>query len=77
MEDMLTSLFSPTYPVLFWDSLHLVVEEEVHSQRVASFVSEHRAQNLTVFVAHFLCHVEQNRVVDLLNVDPESYNKIF
>lgn len=70
-------LVPQTYPVLFWESLHFVIEEEVHSQRVASFVSEHRTQHLTVFVAHFLCHVEQNRMVDLLNVDSESWNKMF
>lgn len=58
------------YPVLFGESFHFLVEEEVDSQSVAGAVGEDGAQHLTVLVAHLLCHMEQHGVVDFLNVDP-------
>lgn len=63
-------LLGSPYPVLFRESLHFFVEEEVDGQSVAGSVGEDSAENLTVLVVHLLRHMQQHRVVDFLDVDP-------
>lgn len=63
---------TPPHPVFFGKSLHFLVEQKVNSQGVAGTVGQHGAQNLTVLVAHFLRHVQQHRVVNFLDVYPET-----
>lgn len=58
------------YPVFFGESLHFLVEEEVDGQGVAGAVGEDGTENLTVLVVHLLRHMQQNRLVDFLDVDP-------
>lgn len=69
-SEILENTFMAPHPVLFRESLHFLVEEEVDGQSVASAVGEDGAQDLAVLVGHFLRHVQQHRVVDFLNVDP-------
>lgn len=58
------------HPVLFGESLHFLVEEEVDGQSVTCTIGKDGAENLAVLVVHFLRHVHQHRVVDFLDVDP-------
>ena len=64
------------YPVLFRESLHFLVEEEVDGQSVAGTVSEDSAEDFAVLVVHLLRHVQQYGVVDLLNVDPSHRKRV-
>lgn len=63
-----------THPVFFGQPFHFLVKEEVDSKGMTGSVGEHSTEDFAVLVTHSFSHMQKNRVVDFLNMDPVQGN---